>query len=396
MRRLVQEFGRGRAHGRTAKLLLGATVLSLCFAAGRSLAQQAPVETIDDDCKVFAIAADGSVVFAVPHLKRFEKIILERDEIWVSSRNGRKKMVVDPDKFMPVPPPSTYVVQSLAWSPDNARIAVSMQTKTYPWSPKVKGKKKGSLDEDYEDDNTEEARRGETGPASNGGGRVVALLDNDGHEIKVANSKTRFIENATNGAMLADGKTVVYLGGVDSTQIMRISPDDGKSTVLFAGKHFTAVVWDTARNRAFAIGEGLGFNARYTLFQLDLLHEAIAEVAKLDAYNSGLTVSPKGTAVGFYRDGDTIEVRSFATPAKPVTVRAGIGRFEFDRDDRRVLLKRGPADRSNDLIWVRLDDGSFTPILHDLVYHDFHISPDGTLLGVSDPGKSILKIYPLE
>ena len=39
---------------------------------------------------------------------------------------------------------------------------------------------------------------------------------------------------------------------------------------------------------------------------------------------------------------------------------------------------------------------SFSPILHDLVYHDFRISPDGTLLGVTDPGKSILKIYPLE
>jgi hypothetical protein len=287
-------------------------------------------------------------------------------------------------------------VQSLAWSPDSQRIAVSMQTKTYPWSPKVKGKKKGSLDDDYEDDNTEEARRGETGAAANGGGKVVALLNTDGQEIKVANSKTRFIEDATNGAMLADGKTVVFLGGVAATQITRVSPEDGKSAVLFAGQHFTAVAWDTSRNRAFAIGEGLGYNSRYTLFQLDLLHEGIAEVAKLDAYNSGLAVSPKGTAVGFYRDGDTIEMRTIANPAKPVTARAGIGRFAFDRDDRRVLLKRGPDDRSNDLIWVRLDDGSFSPILHDLVYHDFRISPDGTLLGVTDPGKSILKIYPLE
>ena len=32
----------------------------------------------------------------MPHLKRVEKIILERDEIWVSTRNGRKKMIVDP------------------------------------------------------------------------------------------------------------------------------------------------------------------------------------------------------------------------------------------------------------------------------------------------------------
>ena len=132
------------------------------------------------------------------------------------------------------------------------------------------------------------------------------------------------------------------------------------------------------------------------LWQLDLAHEAPTEIARVDDYKGSLTVSPLGDAIGFYRDGDTIEMRTIANPAKPVTARAGIGRFAFDRDDRRVLLKRGPDDRSNDLIWVRLDDGSFSPILHDLVYHDFRISPDGTLLGVTDPGKSILKIYPLE
>jgi hypothetical protein len=374
--------------------LFAAAILAFCLAGGRSLAQEAASMTIDDDCKVFAIAPDNSVVYAVPHLKRFEKIILERDEIWVAAKGGRKKMIVDPDKFMPVPPPSTYIVNSMTWSPDSQRIAVSMQTKTYPWSPKVKGKKKGSLD-DEEDDNTVEARRGETGPASNGGGRVLALFDQNGQEIKAANSKTRFIEDAINGAWLADGKSLVYLSGPGMNQITRTTPDDGKTTALFAGRHFNAVVWDAPRNRAFAIGEGVG-NARFTLIQLDLLRETVTELTRLDAYNASLAISPNGTAVGFFRDGDTIEVRSVANPAKPTTVRAGIGRFEFDRDDRRVLLKRGPEDRSNDLVWVRLDDGNFAPILHDLVYHDFHIAPDGRSLGVSDPGKSILRIYPLE
>jgi hypothetical protein len=388
------EEHRGEPAMRTT--VVAAALLAVCLAGRQSLAQETASLTIDDDCKVFAIAPDNSIVYAVPHLKRFEKLILERDEIWVSSPKGGKRKIVDPDKFMPLPPPASYIVGGLSWSPDGQRIAVSMQTKTYPWSPKVKGKKKGSLDDDYEDDNTEEARRGETGPAASGGGRVVALVDGNGQEIKVANSKTRFIEGASLGAWLADGKTMVYLGGTGANQIVRVSPDDGKTTTLFSGRRFNAVRWDAQRNRAFAIGEGMGFNARFTLSQLDLLHETISEVAKLDAYNGSLAVSPNGTAVGYFRDGDTIEVRSLANPTKATAVHAGIGRFEFDRDDRRVLLKRGPEDRSNDLIWVRLDDGSFSPILHDLVYHDFHVSPDGRSLGVSDPGKSILRIYPLE
>ena len=51
---------------------------------------------------------------------------------------------------------------------------------------------------------------------------------------------------------------------------------------------------------------------------------------------------------------------------------------------------------SNDLVWVRLDDGNFSPILHDLIYHDFHIAPDGKSLGVINVGKGVLKVYALE
>ena len=66
------------------------------------------------------------------------------------------------------------------------------------------------------------------------------------------------------------------------------------------------------------------------------------------------------------------------------------------RVNRVLGCKRGPANQSNDLVWVRLDDGNFSPILHDLIYHDFHIAPDGNSLGVIDVGKGNLQVYPLE
>lgn len=369
-------------------IILAALVVSLFGLRG--LAQEAPTRTIDADTTQFAIAPDNSIAFSISKLKHFDKITIERDELWVSSPRGKFKQIIDPDKFMPAPPPTTYVIQSIAWSPDSQRLSLSMLSKTFPWEPKVKGKKRGQLDDD-DIDNTYDDNANVASAV--GGGNVIALLDQDGHEIKVANSKTRFIQGGLSGTWLADGKTFVYVNG--NGQIVRVTPDDGKSTTLFDQKRFEAIGWDAARNRAFAVGEGL--SGRLMLIQLGLLDETIAEIIPIDQFKgNSLTVSATGKAVGFFSDGDTIEMINLASPSKPIHVHTGPGRFEFDHDDRRILIKRGTQGQSNDLVWVRLDDGNFSPILHDLIYHDFHIAPDGSSVGVVDVGKGILRIYPLE
>ena len=386
--RPVRYFCIGRRFISVRFVFLGLALAALLVARG--FAQDAPIRTIDADCSQFAIAPDNTIAYSVPHLKRFDKITIERDELWLMSAKGKFKQIIDPDKFMPVPPPVTYVIQSISWSPDSQRLSLSMLSKTYPWQPKVKGKKRGNLDDD-DIDNTYDDNASALSTA--GGGNVIALLDQDGHEIKVAGSKTRFLTGALSGAWLADGRTFAYLNG--SGQIVRLTPEDGKSSTLYDGKRFEAVGWDAQHNRAFAIGEGI--TGRLTLFQLGLLDETVAELTGVDSFKgNSLTVSSPGDAVGFYSDGDTIEVIDLAKPSKPIHVRTGPGRFEFDHDARRILIKRGMPSESNDLVWVRLDDGNFSPILHDLIYHDFHIAPDGTSLGVVGVGRGNLKIYPLE
>ena len=57
-----------------------------------------------------------------------------------------------------------------------------------------------------------------------GGGRAIALLDDDGREVKVAGSKTRFIEGGLYATYLADNSTVVYLTGGGPFTIMRVRP----------------------------------------------------------------------------------------------------------------------------------------------------------------------------
>jgi hypothetical protein len=42
-----------------------------------------------------------------------------------------------------------------------------------------------------------------------------------------------------------------------------------------------------------------------------------------------------------------------------------------------------------------LGDNSWVPILHDLEFNQFQIAPDGNTIVVLDPGRGLLKVYPL-
>jgi hypothetical protein len=347
---------------------LVALLVMILATASTSLSQEKPRLLFEEDVAAFAVSQDNKIACAVPRMKRIKKILIERDDIWVVTPSGGKKRIVEGDKFMPVPPPTTYVVDSLAWSPDGRRIAMNMNVQII---------------------STEDI-------SAVTGGKQIALLEEDGQEIKVAGSKSRFIEDAWNGAWLADGQTVVYLTGVGPYKIMRLRPADGKITELFEGHTFDAVTWDTKRNQAFAVGRNLSVSGRLALVQLDLVNETVREISRLEEFFGRLSVSSSGKRVGYFENGDTITVVDVANPQKPARVRAGIGRFEFARDERRVLLKRGPEEKSGDLVWVGLTDGSFRPILHDLLVHDFRIAPDGDSIVVTDPGRRILKVYPLQ
>jgi len=365
-------------------------ISAACVAIPATLfAQDAPKLVIDDDCQAFDVAQDNSILYAVTHVKGVKRLVIERDDVWVASGGGKSRRILEANVFMPMPPPQGFRIDSLAWSPDAQRIAMNMTLMQPPpnWEDK-KGKKKGDLGDD-EDEN---------GPpiAGVGGGRVLALLDSEGHEIKVANSKTRFIEGAVDGTWLADGKTVVYLTGGPPYSMFQVTPADGQVRPLYAGHTFQAVVWDAKRNRAFAVSDSLSISRHLAIVRLDLLHEAIGPVADIDTYQGGLSLAPSGTKIGYFEDGDTIDVIDTQNPGPPIRVRAGFGRFGWSRDERRVLLKRGPEERSNILLWVGLHDDSFSSVLHDLQFRDFQIAPDGHSIAVTIPGKRVLKVYPLQ
>jgi len=340
---------------------------------------------IDEDCQAFDISSNNEIVYAVPRLKRVKKLIIERDEIDVAAGPGKGRRVVEPDKFMPVADLGGYVVNSLRWGPAGHHFAADLILQQPPPDYHEHVKKKG-----------EEDRSDDSDVFSVGGGKAIALFDADGNEIKVSGAKTRFIQDASNATWLADGQSVVYLSLGPPYTITRVNPSTGDSKVLFDGHTFDTVIWDAQRNRAFAVGSNLSLRGRLTLVELDVLKETVTEIGSVDTYKSSLTLSQSGKKIGFFEDGDTIEVIDLADPSKRIHVNAGIGRFEWGRDDDRILLKRGDPDQSNDLVWVGLNDDSFTPVLHDLEFHNFQISPDGQSLAVTIPGKRVLKVFPLE
>jgi dipeptidyl aminopeptidase/acylaminoacyl peptidase len=373
---------------RFPSLLAAVAVGAVLFLYSPALrAQDNPKLVIDEDCQAFDIAPNNAIVYAVPRIKRIKKLIIERDDISIATDRGQTKRIVEADKFMPIPPPAGYVVNSLVWSPDGQRIAVNMTLQQPP--PGYEATSGKNKNKDKEEDRQEDAPT-----VSVGGGKAIALLDADGREIRVAGSQTRFIENAASAAWLADGVTVVYLTGAPF-EIARVRPSDGKTSTLFEGHGFNAVVWDASRNRAFAIGENLSVRGGLVLVALDLVRETVTQIAQIENYQGALSLSPSGKKIAFFENGDTIEVIDIANPSKPLRVRAGFGIFQWSRDERRVLLKRGPEERSNILVWVGLYDGSFVPALHDLVFHAFDIAPDGESLAITEPGKRVLKVYPL-
>jgi hypothetical protein len=354
-------------------------VLTLCIPL-LSYSQGKALVRIDEDVQAFAIGPDNRIVYAVQHMRKFKKARVERDDLWISSPEGKQKKISDGEKIF-ADMLLNYQVQSFAWSPDGHRIAVMMQTaEMVP--------PKGTRDQQLDEEETQAPR----------GMVAVYLMDDEGHQIPIQGMKDGLLNDGYNATWLADGKTLVYVTktGADFNELNTLLPSQGKSKPLFQGHTFAALAWDTKNNQAFAIEESTRVLTSPMLVRLNLATETRTPVAPVDEYVGGFAVSTSGKKAGYFRDGDTLEVRDLLNPTTPaVQVKVAIGVFQWGRDDRRVLLKRGDPLKSGNLTWVGVYDGRFEPVLHDLVFHDFELSPNGELVAVTEPGKRSLLLYGL-
>jgi dipeptidyl aminopeptidase/acylaminoacyl peptidase len=365
-------------------------VLVLLAAGGASLpqarAQDAPVRTIDEEITAFAYAPDGRIVYAVRRLFKTKKYDLQRDDIWIEGTDGKRRRVVQGEKFMRGSAPFSYTVNGFRWSADGRRIVAELFTTAVVDA----------------EGNTRDLKQ-------------ALLLDDTGKEIRIRDGDS-LIPDGNDAAWLADEATVVYLAEavkphlLYSIQTMR--PAAGRGGPLFAGRTFVDADWIAKTGTGIVIERDRALSGPPRIQRLDLVKEADTELATLDGYAGGLEVSPSGTKAAYYIDHEVLEIRDLTAPNRIARLRVGFGAFQWAPDEKRILLKRAPERKAGELVWIDVpplieesakrkeaDGGvvqpALAPIFHGLSIHDFQISPDGRFLAVVAPGKGSLVVYPL-
>ena len=381
-----------------------ALTITIFLSASLSQAQEKLSFRIDDEVTRFAFSGDGRIAYAVPHVFSEKKVQLQRDDIWIADRDGKKRRILQGEKFAHGRGPFSYLVRELRWSPDNTKLTVELATSEM-------------INED-----------GETRE-----GMMTLLLDDSGSQIPIAGSDG-LIPGAINAAWLADGVTVVYLTPAQSetpppwserlpnndklfmTNRVRVTGGAGKST--FRPAIVSAVAWNAVKSSGVAILRNpitsplpnMPNDATPPiLVALDLVKETSRELATLDGYAGGLSISPSGETVAYWVGKEQLEVRDVGSPNRVTRVRVVLGALGWAGDEKRVLVKQGAAGKSGSLVWISLpqlapaaagttpatQDVALQSVLHDLEFRQFDISPDGKLLAVVEPGRRNLLVYTL-
>ena len=363
-------------------LVLVASVAA-CVLPGQAQELGKPVQYIDEDITAFGLAPDGRIAYAVNRPFRTKQYDLEHDDIWIQDTNGKRRRIFMGDKFQRATP-FTYSVNSLRWSPNGRLLLAELFT--------------ASIDE-----------TGKTVDST-----MTLVLDESGKEVHLGVGDN-VIKDAANACWLLDSASIVYLSEVLKPKVLfsfhYVNRTGGPPGPVFEGRTFLDFVQRPGSNEAFAVERDRNLSGPPRLQRLDLLSQDDHEVATLDGYDGGLSLSPSGSKIAYYIDREVLEIRDLANPTHTARVRAGYGVFRWASDETRVLLKRSVEKKSGDLVWIDFpplntrsaadkDPPAVTqptpiPLFRGLTFREFAISPDGRFIGVIAPGRRNLALYPL-
>ncbi len=365
---------------------LAALFFLLCgFSAQRARAQDLdkPLQNIDDEITAFRFAPDGRVVYSVRRTLKTKKYDLQHDDIWLMEANGKRRRLLQGDKFKVGSEPFSYTVDAFHWSPNGREILAQLFTTRV-------------VDES-----------GRTQDAI-----MTLAVEDSGKEIHFGKGENT-IEDCFNATWLQDNSTIIYLTEALKPRILfsfrYFNIATGPAGPAFEGRTFLDSDRIPGTNAAIAVERDRAMSGPPRLQRLELLAQDATEVATLDGYNGGLSVSPSGTKVAYFIDREILEVRDIAAPDHFVRLRVGLGVFHWAPDEQRILLKRAIERKSADIVWIAIPplpeqqpgkevpiiEPTPQPILHGITFREFAISPDGRFLGVVLPGKRNLEIFPL-
>jgi dipeptidyl aminopeptidase/acylaminoacyl peptidase len=342
-----------------------------------------PLLNIDEDISAFAFAPDGRIVYSVRrnfHTKQYD---LERDDIWLQEAGGKRRRLLQGEKFLRGNTPFTYTVDSFRWSPNGRLILAQLFTTSV-------------VDE--------------RGTAQDS--MMTLALEDNGKEIRLGGEDS-LLKDAYDAGWLVDNATIVYLTEIVKPRVLfsfkYLNISAGPSGFVFEGRTFLDAVPIPHTNVAIGVERDRNLTGPPRLQRLELLAQDDRELATLDGYEGGISVSPNAKKVAYFIDKEVLEVRDLTEPDKFARLRTGLGTFQWSPDETRILLKRAPEKKSGDLVWIAIPEltahtakdpdppvtqPALIPILHDLTFRDFAITPDGKLAIVA-LGKRNLLVFPL-
>jgi dipeptidyl aminopeptidase/acylaminoacyl peptidase len=356
---------------------------SLPAARAQSPDLEKPLLNIDDDISAFAFAPDGRIVYSARrhfHTKQYD---FEHDDIWLQDTGGKRRRLLEGQKFERGSTPFSYTIDSFRWSPNGHLILAQLFTTSV-------------VDE-----------RGATQDSM-----MTLAMEDNGKEIRLGATDS-LLKDASDASWLVDNSTIVFLTEIVKPRVLfsfkYVNITAGPTGPVFEGRTFLDSFPIARSNVAIAVERDRNLTGPPRLQRLELLAQDDRELATLDGYEGGLSVSPSAKKVAYYIDKEVLEVRDLSDPRKIARLRVGFGTFQWSPDETRILLKRAPEKKSGDLVWIEIPalathtakdsdppviQPAFTPILHDLMFRDFAITHDGKLAVIAI-GKRNLLVFPL-
>src|SRR3989440_12521207 len=89
-----------------------------------------PLQTIDEDITSFAFAPDSRIVYSVHRNFKTKLYDLEHDDVWLQDSNGKRRRLLEGQKFDRGNQPFSYIVDSFRWSPNGRMILAGLLTTT--------------------------------------------------------------------------------------------------------------------------------------------------------------------------------------------------------------------------------------------------------------------------
>jgi hypothetical protein len=240
---------------------------------------------------------------------------------------------------------------------------------------------------------------------------MTLAMEDNGKEIHLA-ANDNLLKDAYDATWLKDSATIVYLTEIVKPKVLfsfkYANIVGGPPGFVFEGRTFLDADPIPRTNLAIGVERDRNLTGPPRLQRLELLAQDDRELATLEGYEGGVSVSPSMKKVAYYIDKEVLEVRDLTDVNKIARLRIGLGTFQWSPDETRILLKRAPEKKSGDLVWVEIPalathaQGQEVPvtqptlasILHGLTFRDFAITPDGKLAVIA-PGKRNLMVFPL-